>query len=324
MICGTYNMTIAEISHRLNHLQFNSDVINLYEEPHRFYHTLVHIEDVLKQLHEADLLKHDELFLAAVFHDIIYDPRSSSNEEDSAEYFLHAAKSSGLTNDQKTHIKQLILDTKSHKPTVQFSEEFIKADLAILNASFDKLITYEKQIFKEFQFVDYKEYKVKRVEVLKHFNTNGNLNHLIDYVNSVEPNIGVFAGSFNPFHKGHYNVLQKAEKLFDKVIIAFGKNPDKAERTWDIPKTIANRQQTQYNGLVTDYIDSLGYDVTVVRGLRNSTDFQYEQNQYRYIQELKPDIKIVNVFCDKEFEHISSSGIRTLEKYDKHQGYLLH
>ena len=60
-----------------------------------------------------------------------------------------------------------------------------------------------------------------------------------------------------------------------------------------------------------------------MRGLRNSTDFQYEQNQYRYIQELKPDIKIINIFCDKEFEHISSSGIRTLEKYNKHQNYLL-
>ena len=75
--------------------------------------------------------------------------------------------------------------------------------------------------------------------------------------------------------------------------------------------------------MLTDHIDSFGYDVTVVRGLRNSTDFQYEQNQYRYIQELKPDIKIINIFCDKEFEHISSSGIRTLEKYDKHKGYLL-
>ncbi|MGZ3884824.1 MAG: pantetheine-phosphate adenylyltransferase, partial [Bacteroidia bacterium] len=65
------------------------------------------------------------------------------------------------------------------------------------------------------------------------------------------------------------------------------------------------------------------YEVTVIRGLRNSTDFQYEQNQYRYIQELKPDIRIVNIFCDKEFEHISSSGIRTLEQFNKHQSYLL-
>jgi pantetheine-phosphate adenylyltransferase len=81
--------------------------------------------------------------------------------------------------------------------------------------------------------------------------------------------------------------------------------------------------QTDSKRSITDYVDSLHYDVTVVRGLRNSTDFQYEQNQYRYIQELKPDINIINIFCDKEFEHISSSGIRTLEKFNKHQIYLL-
>ncbi len=166
-------------------------------------------------------------------------------------------------------------------------------------------------------------YKENRIKILEHFNDNGRLNHLIEHVKHVQPRIGVFAGSFNPFHKGHFNVLQKAEHMFDKVIIAFGKNLDKAGRSWDIPKTIEHRQLTEYDGLLTDYIDSLGYDVTVVRGLRNTTDFQYEQNQYRYIQELKPDIKIVNIFCDKEYEHISSSGIRTLEKYNKHTHYLL-
>ena len=41
---------------------------------------------------------------------------------------------------------------------------------------------------------------------------------------------------------------------------------------------------------------------------------QYELNQYRWLQELKPDIKIVSIFCDKEFEHISSSGLRKIEK----------
>lgn len=316
-------MNKIEISNRLQQLQFDADVIKAYDEPHRFYHTLEHIQDVLQNLNNANLLKHDELFLTAIFHDIIYNPQSANNEEDSASFFIDAAKNTSLNQAQKEHVKQLILDTKHHIPSVEFSAEFINADLAILSSSFDKLITYEKQIFKEFQFVDYSIYKVKRLEVLKQLNKNGNLNSLIDYVNVVQPNIAVFAGSFNPFHNGHYNVLKKAEKLYDKVIIAFGKNPDKTERTWDIPKTIGNRQLTEYNGLLTDYIDSLGYDVTVVRGLRNSTDFQYEQNQYRYIQELKPDIKIVSVFCDKEFEHISSSGIRTLEKYDKHKGYLL-
>lgn len=316
-------MTIAEISHRLNELQFNSDVINRYDEHHRFYHTLQHIEHVLKHLQAKDVLKHNELFLAAVFHDIIYDPRSSRNEELSAEFFLEQARHSPLSNEQKEHIKQLILDTREHKPSVQFSEELIEADLSILNSSFDKLLEYEKQIFREYQYVDFTLYKPKRIEALQHYNKEGRLNHLIDYVNAFQPHIGLFAGSFNPFHKGHYNVLQKAEKLFDKVIIAFGKNPDKTARSWNIPETIKNRQLTEYSGLLTDHVESFDYEVTVIRGLRNSTDFQYEQNQYRYIQELKPDIRIVNIFCDKEFEHISSSGIRTLEKYNKHQNYLL-
>ncbi len=215
------------------------------------------------------------------------------------------------------------LDTKVHKASDPISQALITADLEILEQPLDKLITYENQILREYQFVDYKFYKPKRLEVLSSLNTNGKLDSLIAFVKQHKPMIAVFAGSFNPFHKGHYNVLKKAELIFDKVIIAFGKNPDKTDRTWPIPKQIQHHQQEEYTGLLTDFVDSLGYDVIVVRGLRNSTDFQYEQNQYRYIQELKPDIKIVNIFCDKEFEHISSSGIRTLEKYGKHKNYLL-
>lgn len=316
-------MGIDSIKKRLADLKFNPEVISRYNESHRFYHTLEHIIDVLNKLKEKGLEQNVELFLAAVFHDIVYNPKSNTNEEDSANLFINESRNSSLTSDQKEHIKQLILDTKSHKPTVKFSEEFISTDLSVFDGTLGQLIQYEQKIFKEFQFIDYKTYKEKRIEVLKHFNTNGKLNGLIDYVNTIQPHIAVFAGSFNPFHKGHNNVLQKAERLFDKVIIAFGKNPDKKDRTWPVPNVIAFHQQEEYTGLLTDFIDSLGYEVTVVRGLRNSTDFQYEQNQYRYIQELKPDIKIVNVFCDKEFEHISSSGIRTLEKYNKHQQYLL-
>ena len=191
------------------------------------------------------------------------------------------------------------------------------------NSTFAELLAIEQKEFVLHQHIDFLEYQKQRLVFLEKQIDSPSIKALHDYVKVNKPNIAVFAGSFNPFHKGHYNVLQNAEKLFDKVIIAFGKNPDKTERTWDVPKTIANRQLAEYNGLLTDFVDSLGYEVTVVRGLRNSTDFQYEQNQYRYIQELKPDIKIVNVFCDKEFEHISSSGIRTLEKFNKHQGYLL-
>lgn len=309
------------IKNRLAELSFNPEVIRRYDEPHRFYHTLDHITDVLGYLQTH--IDCNELFLATVFHDIIYDPQSKSNEQDSADLFLKEAAHTSLTDKMRQDVKQMILDTAHHQPSSDLSKIFIEADLNVLNQSFEKLMDYERKIFKEYQFVDYKIYKAKRIEVLQHYNQFGRLNSLIDFIQGTMPRIAVFAGSFNPFHKGHYNVLQKAERIFDKVIIAFGKNPDKNARSWEVPKTIGFRQREEYEGLLTDFVDSLGYEVTVVRGLRNSTDFQYEQNQYRYIQELKPDINIVNIFCDKEFEHISSSGIRTLEKYGRHGQYLL-
>jgi pantetheine-phosphate adenylyltransferase len=310
------------ISTRLKQLGFSDSVLKRYEEHHRYYHTTTHLLDVVLQLSKLDNFD-DELFLAAVYHDAVYDPQANDNEEKSAALFLEEAKSASLNKLQIDSINRLILDTKTHKPSSEKSQLLIKADLSILDQPLSKLIEYEHQIFKEFQFVDYKVYQPKRVEILNQLNVNGKLNALIEYVTFRKPSIGVFCGSFNPFHKGHYNVLQKAERIFDKVIISFGKNPDKTNRTWDIPNSIKNRQLTEYNGLLTDFVASLGYDVVVIKGLRNSTDFQYEQNQYRYIQELMPGIKIINIFCDKEFEHISSSGIRTLEKYNKHQSYLL-
>jgi pantetheine-phosphate adenylyltransferase len=307
---------------RLKELQFPLSVLDRYREPHRFYHTPEHLQEVLDVLSKSGE-PDDELFLAAVYHDAVYDPTASDNEERSADLFKKDAAASRLSDTQKKNISQFILDTKSHKTSDPRSQKLIDADLTILDQPLGRLIKYEQQIFREYQYVDYRTYKPKRLEVLASLNKGGRLDMLIEYVKCRKPMIAVFCGSFNPFHKGHYNVLQKAERIFDKVIIAFGKNPEKKDRTWPIPNVIRFHQKEEYSGLLTDFIESLEQEVVVVRGLRNSTDFQYEQNQYRYIQELMPTIRIVNIFCDKEFEHISSSGIRTLEKFNKHQIYLL-
>lgn len=315
-------ITRAYISERLKTLGFAETVLERYEEKHRFYHTMEHLMDVLAGLEKSGALQ-DDLFLAAVYHDAVYDPKASDNEERSADLFVSEAEQAKWDGSRVGAVRQYILDTKSHTTTDERSRLLIESDLAILGGTLDRLVAYEKKIFKEFQFADYNTYKPKRIEALGLLNTDGRLNALIDYVKYRQPRIGVFCGSFNPFHKGHYNILQKAERIFDKVIIAFGKNPEKNDRTWAVPSSIQNRQLGEYSGLLTDYIASIGHDVIVIRGLRNSTDFDYEQNQYRYIQELMPEINIVNIFCDKEFEHISSSGIRTLEKYNKHKNYLL-
>jgi pantetheine-phosphate adenylyltransferase len=317
-------MKIIEKAERLTALGIDPVVLDRYRESHRFYHTLNHLDEIWQLLEAQGYGDNDVLLLTTVFHDIIYDPRSATNEEDSAEYFNEVFAGDAAL---KALVTDIILDTKHHKPGSALSEVFSAADLNILHQPFDKLLVYEQQIFKEFQFVDHKIYREKRAEVLRGLKKgvdNPALDYLITYVENFEPSIAVYPGSFNPFHKGHFNILQKAERIFDKVIIARGVNPGKEKAIYELPEVLRYRQTETYEGLLTEFIDGLGYDVTILRGLRNGSDLQYELNQYRYLQELgNKNIKITAIFCDMEFEHISSTGIRQLEKYGKTGEYLL-
>ena len=56
---------------------------------------------------------------------------------------------------------------------------------------------------------------------------------MIDILETWRPKIGLYAGSFNPFHKGHLNIIMKAEEIFDKVIIARGINPTKKNEIFE-------------------------------------------------------------------------------------------
>lgn len=299
----------------------HAELLDRYNQDHRFYHNWQHIEDLLSQLEDKNLLDNDVLFLATIFHDAVYDPKASDNEEKSAMLFEEMYKGGDMN--LKSEVIAIILDTKTHKPTSDLSKIFCEMDMDILRQPLGKLIEYENKIFKEFQCYDWKDYKVGRIKVLKALQKNSELEPLIGYVQSRTPNIGVYAGSFDPFHIGHQSVLLKAEQIFDKVIIARGRNLEKAAHKFNLPNGIMHRQIENYAGLVTDFVSSLGYDVTLIRGLRNSADLQYEMTQYRFLQDLKPDIKMVSIFCDKGLEHISSSAIRQMEKFNKHDKYLL-
>ena len=291
-----------------------------YDQPHRFYHNWDHIENLISLARKftgiIDL--NDDLFLAIVFHDIIYDPKQRNNENRSAELFYSLFK-----NDT---VRRAILDTENHSPASLTSNivsiNLNSLDMHIMGTDIDykTFIDYEHKIFKEYQWVDYDKYKEERIKILKKYNAKL---EFINYVKYREPKIAVYPGSFNPFHLGHMNILKKAEQIFDKVIIARGVNSEKTNnKTYNLPNAIFYHQIEKYDGLLTDFIDSLRYNVTVIRGLRNSNDLDYELTQYRYLQDLKPNISVVSIFCDKEYEHISSSAIKTLEKFNKHTEYL--
>lgn len=143
--------------------------------------------------------------------------------------------------------------------------------------------------------------------------------------------IAIYCGSFNPFHVGHLNILEKAERIFRRgnVITAIGINPDKVnidDKTYlyeqdtkakDISQKI-NRSVITYSKFLHELIEDYekeGYNVVIIRGLRNGVDLDYEVNQMRFINDFKKDVNVIYITCDQEFEHISSSAIRKIEQF---------
>ena len=188
----------------------------------------------------------------------------------------------------------------------------------------------EKLIRKEFNSVDWAVYKAGRDKFLEEFVKNKTIEGMGKGVQNVietekellkneEPHIAIFPGTFNPFTTGHWDTYQKALENFDKVIIVYAENPDKpwTPDNVKIPKILKNVQVEVVKGSLIKWIESLPYPVTIVRGLRNSTDLQYEQNYITWLQELseKP-LKVVFLPSDKNLEHVSSSAVRTLMKVD--------
>lgn len=100
--------------------------------------------------------------------------------------------------------------------------------------------------------------------------------------------VGFYAGSFDPFTNGHLSIVRKASKCFERVIIGIGENIDKKRRVdrykvkSAIEETLAkeginNAEVVIYNTLTTDEAKKYGADI-LIRGLRNGTDYQYEEN----------------------------------------------
>ena len=296
-------------------------------EPHRYYHTEKHLAFLIGRIEQSPVAgdEKDKLLLAAFFHDIVYDPTAHDNEERSVAMLREITQHAVVGE-----VAAMIMDTKTHQPRTELSRQFVEYDMAVVSESgFGQLLAWEYGVFKEFRFVDYSLYKAGRLALLdgwaKQYPQNGqNLHCLMAYLAQHRPRVGVYAGSFNPLHNGHLNILRKAEKIHDKVIVAQGINPEKDGLVAEVSgmDVLKYRQAEKFAGLMTDYITAKekDCDITLVRGLRNGDDLDYEVNQLRFMEDMKPDVKVIFIRCDSEFEHISSSAIRNLEKIEKGLG----
>lgn len=135
--------------------------------------------------------------------------------------------------------------------------------------------------------------------------------------------IALFPGSFNPFTKGHANIVNRALTLFDKVIIGIGINSEKpqegvAENLKQIEEAYSNEPRVKiitYTTLTADVVKKENA-TCIIRGIRNDVDLKYESEIARANYTLF-GVETIFLLASPELKEISSSLVRELERYGK-------
>ena len=136
--------------------------------------------------------------------------------------------------------------------------------------------------------------------------------------------IAIFAGSFDPITKGHEDIVLQALPLFDEIIIAIGVNIDKKyafpleQRIKWIENTFAEYPKVKvvsYQGLTVDFCKKMNARF-IIRGLRNTTDFEYESIIAEANKKLNPEVETVFLLANPTLRCVSSTVVRDLIKND--------
>ena len=133
----------------------------------------------------------------------------------------------------------------------------------------------------------------------------------------------IYAGSFDPITNGHVNIVERALKLFDQVVIVIAKSPTKKsylsydERKKLLNEVFASHSQVRidsWDGLIVDYAknNSINY---LVRGLRPTGDFDWEFQMASMNRKLSDDLEVVFLITSDQHYYVSSSIVREIAEH---------
>ncbi|MGB8327193.1 MAG: pantetheine-phosphate adenylyltransferase [Steroidobacteraceae bacterium] len=130
----------------------------------------------------------------------------------------------------------------------------------------------------------------------------------------------LYPGTFDPITNGHTDLVRRAAKIFERVVVAVAANPNKApmfplEKRVELVRIvlgdIPNVEVTGYTGLTVEYARNNGLAV-VIRGLRAVSDFEFEFQLANMSRHLTPDVETVFMTPQEQFTFISSSLVREI------------
>lgn len=136
------------------------------------------------------------------------------------------------------------------------------------------------------------------------------------------PKIAVFPGSFDPVTKGHISVVERALPLFDKIIVAVGINTSKnrmfelEQRLEWLESSFAEMDKVEikkFEGLTVNFCKEQNAQF-ILRGLRNTTDFEYEKAIAQMNSKMNKNLETILLYTEPEFAAISSTIVREIIK----------
>ena len=131
----------------------------------------------------------------------------------------------------------------------------------------------------------------------------------------------VYPGSFDPITNGHLDIIRRAGKLYDKLIVGVLNNPGKKtpmfsveyrmEMIRSVTEDIPNVEVDSFEGLLVDFAKANGANV-IIKGLRTVADFEYEFQMALLNKALNPEYETMFLMTDTKYSYISSSMVKEL------------
>ena len=132
--------------------------------------------------------------------------------------------------------------------------------------------------------------------------------------------MAVYPGTFDPLTLGHVDVVHRAARLFERLILAVAVSARKdtlfsiEERmamARSLAETMPNVEAVEFNGLLVDYVRQIGARV-IIRGLRAFSDFEYEFQMALTNRKMAPDVEVLFMMPRESYSYISSSVVREI------------
>lgn len=141
----------------------------------------------------------------------------------------------------------------------------------------------------------------------------------------------LYPGTFNPIHNGHADLVERAAKIFERVIVGIATSPHKSPSELELRVNLAsealdhvkNVDVKGFNVLTVDFAKEIGASV-ILKGIRTVTDFEYEFQMLSMNRALQPGLETVFLAPSEEFSYISSTLVRQIASYGGDVSQFVH